>query len=378
MSVSSGTCIDTSGLVFETDPANRKSFAGYGSERLGGIYPSWGVWGGLTGNTVSYIGSTGTPGAYLNTITSGGVEWWNSNVGKLVCTSSTQYVITAKIRYTGGTPSPNLFYVRQYNSVDAQTSENGKFTSSQLIDLKDGFYLAYAYFTTDAAATSFLVHGYEYTGGLSIWLEDIQCRAAGLGDLTNFNSGALQINLPTFDLANKKTMLYNGTNQYMAIPSMANQPSTAITAMGWMHTSKAPSASTIRGGVLSSTNSMYLGIIDSVDGNVTHSFHWAVQTTVSRPYSWVPGIPQNAWVHLAGTYDGTTSIAYINGAPVWSSALTGTIPAATYAIGTYAPNGADGSHTFQGNIGMTSIYSRALNGSEIKQSFESTKSKYGL
>lgn len=378
MSTVVGSNFPVDGLVFESDPGNRKSLAGYGAERLGGILPAWGPWSGMTGSTAAYKGQSGTSGVYINTILQGGASWWSS-ANNVQCTPSTRYVITARVRFTpvSPVPHPNLFYVRQFNASMVQTSESGKFNADQKIDLGNGFYLVYAYFTTDATATSFYIQGYEYGATMNIWLEDVQCRLSGLGDLTGANLGAIGINDPAYDSVNK-SFLYNGTNQYLNIPSMANQPAAAITCMGWMKATKTPATSTIRGGVLSSTNSMYLGIIDSVDGGLTHSLHWAVQTSVSRPYSWVTGLPANTWVHITGTYNGSTSIAFVNGVQVWSANVTGSIPAATYCIGTYAPNGADGSHNFQGNIGQTLIYSRALVPSEVLQHFNATRVRYGI
>lgn len=181
--------IVTSGLIMCLDGGNRKSFGGIGNDRIGSILPTFGNWGGLTGTSTTYSGAHGQ-GVYLNTIASGGVNWWYSSIGQLSCSSSTQYIITARVRYTGSstTPSANLFYVRQFNSSGGQTSESGKFNISNMISLGDGWYLAWAYFTTDSTATSFYVHGYEYSGGMNIWLEDVQCKLAGLKNIYGSSS----------------------------------------------------------------------------------------------------------------------------------------------------------------------------------------------
>lgn len=174
-------------------------------------------------------------------------------------------------------------------------------------------------------------------------------------------------------------MTFDGTNDFLRLTNFSNTPSTAITMEAWIYPKQAPSTGTVRGGALSNTNSLYLGIFNSQDGGATHSLHWAVRTsTGARPSSYAGQIPQNQWSHIVGTYDGSTSRAYINGEQVWSSALTGTLLNGTYDIGRYAPTGNDGTHNFYGNIATAKIYNRALHASEVKQHFKASKNRFNL
>ena len=189
----SGPEISNDGLILYLDASNRKSFAGVGTERVGTLVPSFNNWNGLVGTSVAYAGKNGRPGINLNITAAngGGVNYWGGTTGTLACLSSTQYTITALVRYAGNTPSANLFYIRQYNSGGTQTSEGGKYNSSNQKYVGDGFYLTWATFTTDATATSFFIHGYDYSN-IQIWLEDIQCKLGGLSDTSgNSNNGAL-------------------------------------------------------------------------------------------------------------------------------------------------------------------------------------------
>lgn len=174
------------------------------------------------------------------------------------------------------------------------------------------------------------------------------------------------------------TFSFNGSN-YATISTFNNKPTTAITCEAWIFpTRSGVGTGTIRGGALSSSNSMYLGIIDSSDGGTTFSMHWANQTSNSRLYNWNGTIPNNAWSHLVGTYDGSMTRAYLNGVEIWSAAQTGTIPDASYGIGYYIPSGMDGTHPFIGKLGNSKIYNRALSAAEVKQNFNALRGRYGI
>jgi hypothetical protein len=170
---------------------------------------------------------------------------------------------------------------------------------------------------------------------------------------------------------------FDGTNDYIQLTSFP-QPTNYITCEAWINPQDAVTPGTIRGGVISSTNSMYLGIFDSYDGT-TFGSHWAVQTsTGARPYNVNGSIPRNQWTHLVGTYNGSVSRAYINGVEVWNSPLTGTIPSATYYIGTYGGTIVDDTHNFNGYISVAKIYNRALTAEEVYQNYNASKRRFGL
>jgi hypothetical protein len=198
-STNQGTFTNSS-MILGLDAGNRKSWGGIGEERAQGILPTFGNWNGLTGTSVAYTPQTGRngKGVYLNITAAngGGVNWWYSARGQMPCLSSTQYIISAKIKYVN-TPSVNLFYVRQQNSGGSQTSESGKYTSGQQIDIGNGYYLAWAIFTTDSTATSFYVHGYEYQNN-QIWLEDLQVKQYGIADLSPMGNDYNIVGSPAF------------------------------------------------------------------------------------------------------------------------------------------------------------------------------------
>jgi len=78
------------------------------------------------------------------------------------------------------------------------------------------------------------------------------------------------------------------------------------------------------------------------------------------------------WVHLAGTYDGTTAVLYVNGVEAASQALTGTFaPDTTPVIIGGNGNDATGVPTelFPGRLDEVMLYHRALTAPEIGRLF---------
>jgi hypothetical protein len=186
-------------------------------------------------------------------------------------------------------------------------------------------------------------------------------------------------NSPVFNSRDGGVIDFDGVNDYVNITNFNNKPTTQITTEAWIKPTRASvGTGTVRGGAVSSTNSMYLGIIDSVDGGSTFAMHWANQTSNSRIYNWNGSIPNNAWSYLAGTYDGSTMKAYLNGVEIYSAAQTGTIPDATYVVGTYGGALTDGVHNFNGDISVARIYNKGLSAAEVLQNFNAERGRFGI
>jgi hypothetical protein len=175
------------------------------------------------------------------------------------------------------------------------------------------------------------------------------------------------------------TMLFDGVNDYVNISSFANKPSSQITCDAWIYpTRPSVGTGTIRGGVISATSNMYFGLIDSIDGGVTMSLHWANNTSNARSGGVSGNIPNNAWTYISGTYDGSTTRGYINGVEVYTFAQTGTIPDSTYVVGTYGAGLTDGVHNFNGHIAIARVYNRSLTVAELLQNYNNGRSRFGV
>jgi hypothetical protein len=199
-------------------------------------------------------------------------------------------------------------------------------------------------------------------------------------DISSQCAHGIFVNGPTYSPTENSggAVSFDGTNDYIRISTLNTLPTTQITMEGWIKPTRTVSTGTLRGGVVSATNTTYLGIFNSADGGSTHSLHWANTTDSSRPYSAVGNIPNNVWSHIVGTWDGSTSRAYVNGTEVWSAAQTGTIAAATYVVGTYGSGLTDGLHNFQGQIAIARMYSIGLSGAQVLQNYNAQKYRFGL
>jgi hypothetical protein len=198
-------------------------------------------------------------------------------------------------------------------------------------------------------------------------------------DISGNGNDGTPTNGPTIGYnSNGGSMIFDGVNDYFNISSFINKPTSQITCDAWIYPTKPTITGTIRGAAVSATNSMYLGIIDSTDGGNTFSLHWANQTSNNRLYNWNGNIPNNAWTYITGTYDGSTSRAYVNGVQVDSWSQTGTIPDSTYVIGTYGPTLTDGTHNFNGRIAVARVYNRGLTASEVLQNFNNGRQRFGI
>jgi len=93
-----------------------------------------------------------------------------------------------------------------------------------------------------------------------------------------------------------------------------------------------------------------------------------VQTGGLQPMSSVP-TPAKVWTHLAGTYDGTVAILYVNGDKIDAVSRTGTFPLDSTPV-ILGGNGNENqivSEQFPGRIDEIALYNRALTAAEIQQ-----------
>jgi hypothetical protein len=209
---------------------------------------------------------------------------------------------------------------------------------------------------------------------------------AGSGTVVNDSrlngiTGTL-VNGPVFTdrRTQRSSFRFNGSNTHIPVVTLGtNNPLTQITVESWVYPRRAPSTGTLRGAAVSGHPSHYLGIFNSIDGGATHSLHWALQTSVTRPGSQVGSIPRFAWSYIVGTYDGTRMRAYINGVLLYDVALSGTISGdGRWMVGAYFPQPTDGTHNWDGEISTARIYNRALTQTEISNNFEATRWRFGV
>ncbi len=376
----------TQDLIFHYDTGNEKSLVGEPTTNL--VDARWGYWN-VDGSGQGSIGTRTILSDYHCRIVD-----VNSNTRHYISfygiSANTTYTFSVKFKKISGPPTLR-FQIQPYNDGTYITSYFPTTAQIGLTDI-DGWQTAKYTLTTPANTNRFIwfvQDGDDYTTYThSFEIKDVQCEAKS--HVTPFTPGTRSNTQGLIDLSKRSVMTvanasfdsnamlnFDGTNDYIQLTSFT-QPTNYITCEAWINPQDLVTPGTIRGGVISSTNSMYLGIFDSYDGT-TFGSHWAVQTsTGARPYNINGSIPRNKWTHLVGTYNGSVSRAYINGVEVWNASLTGTIPSATYYIGTYGGTIVDDTHNFNGYISVAKIYNRALTAEQVYQNYNASKSRFGL
>lgn len=372
MSSYSGPSAAIKNLVLGVDGANRKSYAGIGIERLGGITGSWNNWAGMTGTSTTYVSKSGGSGVFMNSTSNagGGVNYWNSITGTLACTASTTYVVSARFK-SNITPSANMFYVRQFNG-GAQTSEAGYFNSSYTIPADNGFSVAYGYFTTDATANNFYIHGYEYTAPSYIYLEDVQCKIAGMQNIVA-PDGSLDeyfYNGARITTNNNGVMFFDGSNDYAG--------STATPTISFY------SGGTMEMWVKLTTIGIAQGFFSFAGGGSYIDFwmpsynqmRWEVIGTTGSGYTTINStttFTTGVWYHVVGVFTSVTTTIYVNG--VAETTQTMTNQPASVTAGVFLANYS--SYT-PSSIACAKLYNRALTANEVKQSFQALRGRFGI
>ena len=376
----------TQDLIFHYDTGNEKSLVGEPTTNL--VDARWSYWD-VDGSGQGSIGTRTILSDYHCRIVD-----VNSNTRHYISfygiSANTTYTFSVKFKKISGPPTLR-FQIQPYNDGTYITSYFPTTAQIGLTDI-DGWQTAKYTLTTPANTNRFIwfvQDGDDYTTYThSFEIKDVQCEAKS--HVTPFTPGTRSNTQGLIDLSKRSVMTvanasfdsnamlnFDGTNDYIQLTSFP-QPTNYITCEAWINPQDLVTPGTIRGGVISSTNSMYLGIFDSYDGT-TFGSHWAVQTsTGARPYNINGSIPRNKWTHLVGTYNGSVSRAYINGIEVWNASLTGTIPSATYYIGTYGGTIVDDTHNFNGYISVAKIYNRALTAEQVYQNYNASKSRFGL
>ncbi|MEO8210001.1 MAG: LamG domain-containing protein, partial [bacterium] len=128
------------------------------------------------------------------------------------------------------------------------------------------------------------------------------------------------INISKAQYTGNFALSFNGTNSYFSVPNASDlNPAGAITLEAWVYpTGLGPNTMAVIG--KNYQTSYFLGV--QVSGRVV--FYPRGGTSFRSRVNSV--IPVNQWTHIAGTFDGTTSVIYINGvADTSTNALAGPI-----------------------------------------------------
>jgi subtilisin family serine protease len=196
----------------------------------------------------------------------------------------------------------------------------------------------------------------------------------------NSNHGTLQ-NGPVWTTGRSNGGLsFDGSNDAVVInssPSL-NSVATSVTVAAWVFRSASQTgwrSIVSRQAGSGSAEHYYLGFNEN-------AFRWVVNTTAGYSNLTIGGpAALGQWLHVVGTYDGTTVRLYVNGVEHFSTPHSGTFAAGTtrVVVGS-SHNDAAGtpSEGFNGVIDEMRLYGRALTAQEVNALFVATGTSTNL
>jgi hypothetical protein len=187
---------------------------------------------------------------------------------------------------------------------------------------------------------------------------------------TSGNNGTLT-NGPTFDSADGGSILFDGTNDYVALPLITSAIS-SITLQCWVYLSTSSKKGAFMG-VGTSANGYGIGVgsanLDTNGNEIIGIFTGvrsiATSTNYGTGWKFVTLLINSSSVPLI--YVGSTLIGTYSG-------LNPEIPTTAATVGSLHSS----ARFFGGNVAQAIAYNRALTATDIDTNFNATKGRYGL
>jgi hypothetical protein len=203
-------------------------------------------------------------------------------------------------------------------------------------------------------------------------------------DVSGRNSNGTLTNGTGYSTANKGTLVFDGTNDYVNVP---DSPNLNLTNQGTISVWINPATV---------TQDSYSGLASKSTGGsanqqsyqlswrqVSNAFFGSIcngSGTYNDLFAPLPTVA-NVWYNIVFTWNGSQLNIYNNGVVIGTTTQTinNQILATDLTIGGNTYKGAGGGDdTFNGKIASVKLYNRGLTASEILQNFNMTKTRFGL
>jgi len=205
----------------------------------------------------------------------------------------------------------------------------------------------------------------SYSGSGSTWT-----------DLSTYQNNATLTNGPAFTNASSASYFsFNGSNQYAPVTqSKFNVTYTGKTTMFSIRTINANTGNGIYRCLFGGDNLRNFNTYMYHVSGSTWQMHFSSngQGGISNSFT----VTDNQWVVVAITQTTSGVLAYYVNGQQLGTAQTGVTFSQYLSGGTEAVAKAD--NYWRGDMGLCAVYGRALNNDEIRQNFQSLKTRYGL
>jgi hypothetical protein len=225
------------------------------------------------------------------------------------------------------------------------------------------------------------------TDGLVLYLDAANPKSYVSGstawrDLSRGGNNGTLVNGPTFDSGNGGSIVFDGVNDSASISNIPNLLLTFNDTITYETIIKIPSSSTwsngFAGNIISrGTYAGFNGLGKNTTDNQILSYYRGSTSGIASAGAF---ITRDQWHHCVSIWNGVSSLIYINGELKNTSTVTlvGDPDQTTISIaGVRALGGNDGL-PFEGSIGFSRIYNRALSATEVLQNYNATKTRFGL
>jgi hypothetical protein len=204
-------------------------------------------------------------------------------------------------------------------------------------------------------------------------------------DLSGFNNSGSLINGPTYDSANGGSIVFDGVDDYILLPTNFFNPNTGtpFSVSFWFKTSAASGiifgqqSTNIPNGSSGWVPAIYV----NTNGNLTTSCFWGgAQANASTSTTIVNN---NSWHNVSVTFESTSHVSYLNGTSFSTISKTQTNYSSVYYyfIGSGTQSTwplAGATPFFNGIINNMLFYNKALSSTEVLQNYNAQKSRFGL
>ena len=185
-------------------------------------------------------------------------------------------------------------------------------------------------------------------------------------DLSGNNINGTLTNGPTFSSTNGGSIVFDGTNDFIALgtPSGLKFTSGSFTVDMWFKTNNAVSDQAL----ISYGNDAYAFYIQN-------SKIWFAKPRAANDGGG-PSISSSIWYHVALIDNiGTNILYYLNGVLTNTKTFTQTT---SYPKSLRIGSSDDEGYYFNGNVPSCKVYNRALSASEVLNNFNATRGRFGI